>query len=81
MGQGKYNFDHVAPDPTRESVQPLRGLGLPVGAIRTKPKEKQFCECEKPEPRDPEAVRIYSFVEGRGVVELRSCKACGLPIR
>lgn len=80
MSQGKYNFDEVLPDPHRTTVQPLKGMGIPVGTIRTRQKERQFCECEKPEPRDPDAVRIYSYVDGLGVVELRSCKLCGLPI-
>ena len=79
MGQGKYNFDYVAPDPNRKTIKPLGGDGIAVGTIRTRPKEKQFCECDEPEPRDS-GVRVYQYVDGMGVVELKTCKFCGLPI-
>ena len=79
MGQGKYGFDQVpmAPGP-REHLRD----GLPVGQLRVNMaiRTKQFCECENPELRD-ESVRVFQFIEGRGVVQLKSCKACGLPIR
>ena len=80
MKQGKYNFDYVAPDPNRGSPKPLRE-GIAVGAIRSRPSERLYCECDEPEERDPEAVRIYQYVEGKGVVELKSCRLCGLPVR
>jgi len=80
MGQGKYDFDYVAPDPNRTEIEPLRD-GIGVGKIRTRPKKREFCECDEPEERNTNAVRIYQYVEGTGVVELRACKLCGLIIK
>jgi hypothetical protein len=80
MGQGKYDFDSVTPDPNRTSVQPIGTDGLAPGAIRTRLTEKQWCDCEKPVIRDS-AVKIFRYLEGIGTIELKSCRACGLPIR
>ena len=80
MSQGKYNFDEVKPDPNRQFVAPLKGLGIPVGTIRTRIKEKQFCECETPVLRD-NSVRVFIYVEGTGAIEVQSCKGCGLPLK
>ena len=79
MGQGKYDFDSVTPDPNRTSVQPIGTDGLAPGAIRTRLTEKQWCECEKPVIRDG-PVTVYQYIEGIGTVRWNVCKICGLRV-
>lgn len=69
-------FDQVPRNPNRTRLEPIRD-GIPVGAIRTRPAERQHCGCDYPKFDEHPMRRTYAH-NGERVVELRICRLCGL---
>lgn len=78
--QGKYNFDYVPVDESRERPNPITE-GIPAGTIRTRLPERReigFCSCSTPKGKLGRSVFLCrdGKTVGYGV-----CSICGCPIR